>query len=138
MGNALPGIVLTTSLEQTAYPALMARFVGERVIGKVSDEFLQFLRIVRRPTRIAPGIRNRHHDSRPLIRGEILQRMMRLRGPSFSSRRSTTEREFAYPVGMPQYQFERDHAAERHTEDPNALPSDRVQQGRSVVSIVSH
>jgi hypothetical protein len=55
---------------------------------------------------------------RALIRGEILRRMKRVRGPSFSSRRSTIEHEFAYPVRMPQYQFERDHAPERYADDP--------------------
>ena len=57
-----------TSLEQTAYSDLITRFLGERVIGKFSDEFLQFPRIVRRPARIAARIGNRHHDTRPLIR----------------------------------------------------------------------
>ena len=66
--------MLTTSLEQTAYSALVARFCGERVIGKVCDEFLQFSRIISRPARIAAGIRNRHHDARALMGGEILQR----------------------------------------------------------------
>ena len=42
--------------------------------------------------------------------------MKRVRGPSFSSRRSTTEHEFAYSVRMPQYQFERDHATERYAD----------------------
>ena len=78
MGNALPGIMLTTSLEQTANSALMARFSGERVIGKTFNEFLQFPGIIRRPVRIAPCIRNRHHDSRALIHGEILQRVKRV------------------------------------------------------------
>ena len=64
--------------------------------------------------------------------------MKRVRGPSFSSRQSTTEQEFAYSVRMPQYQFERDHATERYADDPNALPPDRVQQGRSVFGIISH
>jgi hypothetical protein len=128
--------MLATGLEQTAYSALMARFLGERVIGKISDEFLQFPRIVRRPARIASRIRNRHHDPRPLIRWKILQRMKRVRGPSFSSRRSITEHEFAYSVQVPQYQFERDHAAKRYAGDSNALPPDCVQQGRSVVCII--
>ena len=42
--------------------------------------------------------------------------MKRVRGPSFSSRQSTTEQEFAYSVRMPQYQFERDHATERYAD----------------------
>ena len=81
LGKALPGIMLTTSLEQTAYSDLITRFLGERVIGKLSNQFLQFPRIVRRPARIAARIGNRHHDTRPLIRGENLQRMVRVRGP---------------------------------------------------------
>ena len=137
MGKALPSIMVTTSLEQTAYSALMARFFREWAVGKISDQFLQFPRIVRRPARIAPRIRNRHHDPRPLIRREILQRMKRVRGPSVSSGRSTTEREFAHSVRMPQYQFEGDHAAKRYADDPNALPPDCIQQGRSVVCIIS-
>ena len=39
MGNALPGIMLTTSLEQTAYSTLITRLLGERLIAKFSDEF---------------------------------------------------------------------------------------------------
>src|ERR1700722_18837568 len=130
--------MLTTTLEQPAYPALMTRFLGEPVIGISSNEFLKFPRIVRRPVRIAARIGNRHHYPRPLIRGEILQRMERVRGPSVSSGRGATEREFGYSVRMPQHQFERDHAAERYANDPNALPSDCVQQGCGVVCIVSH
>jgi hypothetical protein len=38
LGKALPSIILTTSLEQTAYSALMARFLGEWVISKISDK----------------------------------------------------------------------------------------------------
>ena len=129
--------MLTTSLEQTAYSALMARFLGEWVIAKFSNEFLQISRIVSRPARITAGIRNRHHDARPRMGGEILQRMVRVRGPSLPAGRSGTERKFAYSVRMPQHQFERDHAAERYADDPNTLPSDCVQQRRGVVCIVN-
>jgi len=108
--------MLTTSLEQTAYSALMTRFLGERLIAKFSDEFLQFFRTVGCPARIAARIGNRHHDTRTLMRGEILQRMVRVRGASLTSGGGGTEHELAYSVRMPQHQFERDHATERYAD----------------------
>jgi hypothetical protein len=41
------------------------------------------------------------------VRGKILQRMARVRGPSLPSGRGATECEFAHSVRMPQHQFER-------------------------------
>ena len=136
--QAFPGIMLTAGLEQAACSDLMTRFLVERFIAKFTNEFLQFPRILGRPARVAARIGNRHHNPRPLIRRQLLQHMDRVRGPSLSSWGRATDREFGYSVWMPKHQFERDHTAERYTNDPNALPPDGIQQGRSVVGIVSH
>ena len=126
--------MLTTSLEQTAYSDLITRFLGERVIGKFSNEFLQFSRIVRRPACIAARIGNRHHDARPLIRRENWSGWAATPSPPGEVNRARVwllVPDAAAPV-------ERDHTAERYANDPNAPPSDCVQQGCGVVRIVSH
>ena len=138
LNEALPGVVFPTRLEQPAYSRLMAWFVSERIIPEPPEQFFHSARIAGRPRRIAAGVGNRNHESRPLIGGKFLHRMERVGGSSISPRGGAAERKLRHSIRVPNCQFERDHAAERQPDDICALPADSVHQSRRIVRIVTH